>query len=71
VGNETREWVEGKAWLFDDTMEHEAWNRSSALRVVLLFEVWRPELTEEERGLVNAMFESIDAHMGEKPAWEI
>jgi aspartyl/asparaginyl beta-hydroxylase (cupin superfamily) len=71
VGNETRDWVEGKAWLFDDTMEHEAWNRSSGLRVVLLFEVWRPELSDEERGLVNAMFESIDAHMGEKPAWEI
>ena len=71
VGNETREWVEGKAWLFDDTMEHEAWNRSAGLRVVLLFEVWRPELTEVERGLVNAMFESIDAHMGERPAWEI
>ena len=71
VGNETREWVEGRAWLFDDTMEHEAWNRSASLRVVLIFEVWRPELSAEERSLVNAMFESIDAHMGEKPAWEI
>lgn len=71
VGNETREWEEGRAWIFDDTIEHEAWNRSVRPRVVLIFEIWRPELSEEERLLVNAMFESIDAHMGEKPAWEI
>ena len=71
VGNETRDWVEGKAWAFDDTIEHEAWNRSSGTRVILLFEVWKPELTEAERAQVNAMFEAIDAHSGEKPAWEI
>lgn len=71
VGNEMRPWQEGKAWVFDDTMEHEAWNRTQATRVILLFEIWRPELTEEERGLVKAMFEAIDAHGGEKPAWEI
>lgn len=28
VGAETREWREGVAWAFDDTIEHEAWNRS-------------------------------------------
>jgi Aspartyl/Asparaginyl beta-hydroxylase/Tetratricopeptide repeat len=71
VGNETRVPVEGKAWVFDDTMEHEAWNRSDHARVILLFEIWRPELTEEERALVGAMFEAIDAYSGEKPAWSI
>ncbi len=71
VGNDTRAFVEGKAWVFDDTMEHEAWNESDQPRVILLFEIWRPELTEEERRLVSAMFEAIDAHSGEKPAWEI
>ncbi len=71
VGNDTRTPVEGKAWLFDDTMEHEAWNDSDRTRVILLFEIWRPELTEEERGLVNAMFEAIDAYSGHKPAWSI
>jgi hypothetical protein len=39
--------------------------------VILLFELWRPELTDEERGLVCAMFEAIDAYGGEKPIWEI
>jgi aspartyl/asparaginyl beta-hydroxylase (cupin superfamily) len=71
VGNETREWVEGKAWLFDDTIEHEAWNRSGETRVVLLFEVWRPELGEEERRLVAAMFEAIDAQGGARAAWSV
>lgn len=71
VGNDVREVVEGKAWAFDDTMEHEAWNDSDRTRVILLFEIWRPELSKEEQGLVNAMFEAIDAHSGEKPAWSI
>jgi aspartyl/asparaginyl beta-hydroxylase (cupin superfamily) len=62
VGNDTRAVVEGKAWVFDDTMEHEAWNRSSETRVILLLEIWRPELTLEERALVSAMFEAIEAY---------
>jgi len=71
VGNDVRDWVEGKAWAFDDTIEHEAWNHSNGTRVILLFDIWRPELTEEERGLVVSLFEAIDAHSGTKPEWEI
>ena len=71
VGNETRDWVEGRGWAFDDTIEHEAWNGSDRTRVILLFDVWRPELTEDERGLVVSLFEAIDAHTGKKPDWEI
>jgi len=71
VGNETHDWVEGKGWAFDDSIEHEAWNGSDRTRVILLFDVWRPELTEEERRLVVSLFEAIDAHTGRKPDWEI
>jgi aspartate beta-hydroxylase len=72
VGNELRDWHKGKAWLFDDTIEHEAWNRSGETRVILLFDVWRPELSQEERALVVSLFEAIDAHGGgRKPDWEI
>jgi aspartyl/asparaginyl beta-hydroxylase (cupin superfamily) len=71
VGNETRDWAEGRGWAFDDTIEHEAWNGSDRTRVILLFDVWRPELTEEERRLVVSLFETIDAHSGRKPDWEI
>jgi aspartyl/asparaginyl beta-hydroxylase (cupin superfamily) len=67
VGAETREWQMGQAWVFDDTIEHEAWNGSERTRVILLFEIWRPELSAAERALVSAMFEAIDAY-GEEPA---
>lgn len=58
VGNETRAWKRGEAFVFNDSIEHEAWNRSDRDRVVLLFSVWRPELTAEERGLVSALMVS-------------
>ena len=61
VGNETREWEVGKLLIFDDTIEHEAWNDSGEDRVVLIFDVWRPELTAEERRAVTAIFEAIDS----------
>lgn len=64
VGNETREWVEGQAWVFDDTIEHEAWNRSDQPRVILLFEVWQPELTADERQSVQALFQALDGQAG-------
>ena len=57
--------------MIDDTIEHEAWNRSAETRVILLFDVWRPELTLEERDLVIALFEAIDAYSGKPPQWEI
>ena len=55
VGNETRKWRMGEAWVFDDTIEHEAWNDADALRVILIFDVWNPLLTAVERELVNAL----------------
>ena len=52
VGSETREWKVGKAIVFDDSIEHEAWNDSDALRVVLLGDIWRPEIAVEERAAI-------------------
>lgn len=62
VGNQTREWQEGRLLIFDDSIEHEAWNRGTADRVVLLFEVWRPEITPEEREALTVMFEYITGY---------
>lgn len=61
VGNEAREWEVGKLLIFDDTMEHEAWNDSDEDRVVLIFDVWRPEITPDERTAVEAIFAQIDS----------
>ncbi len=68
VGNEVREWEVGKLLIFDDTIEHEAWNDSGEDRVVLIFDVWRPELTEDERRAVTAIFEAIDAQNAQHAA---
>lgn len=61
VGNETREWQEGRMLIFDDSIEHEAKNPSGELRIILLFDIWRPELTETERQAVSAIFDAIDS----------
>ena len=60
VGAETRAWRTGEMLIFDDSVEHEAWNRSTETRVVLLFEVWRPEILPEEREALARLFEAID-----------
>ena len=52
VGGETRQWVEGKAFAFDDTIEHEAWNDSDRRRAVLIIDTWNPHLTERERDAI-------------------
>lgn len=62
VGGETREWRVGEAWAFDDTIEHEAWNRSDQLRAILIFDVWNPHLTETERTLLRAFYPVADAN---------
>jgi aspartyl/asparaginyl beta-hydroxylase (cupin superfamily) len=68
VGSETRPWAEGKACVFDDSIEHEAWNRhADRLRVVLIFDVWRPELSGEERELIGAILNAVDAYGGAAP----
>lgn len=64
VGNETREWREGQALIFDDSFEHEAWNQSDSTRVVLLFEIWRPEISADERNALTAIFETINDYQG-------
>ena len=55
VGAETRPWNVGEAFVFDDTIEHEAMNPTDELRVVFIFDVWHPDLSEVEREAVTAL----------------
>lgn len=64
VGNETRQWVPGTAWVFDDTLEHEAWNDSDQLRAILIFDVWHPHLTAAERALITALSTGLNQFTG-------
>lgn len=62
VGAERRPWKEGRAWVFDDTFEHEAINDSDAPRVVLIFDVWNCYLSAPERELVSALLAGIQEY---------
>ena len=57
VGSETREWREGEALVFDDTIEHEAWNRSDQDRALLILDCWNPHLSEDEQAIILKIFE--------------
>ncbi|HTT96552.1 MAG TPA: aspartyl/asparaginyl beta-hydroxylase domain-containing protein [Rhizomicrobium sp.] len=62
VGNVTREWREGEAWVFDDTIDHEAWNGSDRKRVILMIDVWNPYLQAAERELVSGLLSGMQEY---------
>lgn len=63
VGAETRYWKRGEAFVFDDTIEHEALNPTDKLRIVFIFDVWAPDLSPAERDAVAALFCSAKAEV--------
>lgn len=71
VGAETRAWEEGRCILFDDTFEHEVWNRSDRPRVCLLLDLWHPLLTPVEREAVAALAPVVGEYVmqGFLPPW--
>jgi len=68
VGGETRHWREGEAWVFDDTIEHEAWNDSDQPRAILICDVWSPRLSPAEREGVRQVIDALDRFTGDVPA---
>lgn len=67
VGNETRTYVDGQAWVFDDTIEHEAFNDSDETRIILLFDVWNPRLSAHEREMIAEVSALLDDFNGGAP----
>ena len=61
VAGETRKWKPGEALVFDDAFEHSVWNDGSKERVLLLFDVWHPDLTRDEISAIQAMFREVEA----------
>ena len=57
VADETLAWRDGECLVFDDQFEHEAWNHTDAERGLLLFDVWHPELSADERAAIRGMFD--------------
>lgn len=62
VGYDRRQWREGKCWVFDDTIEHEARNDSDQVRVILMFDVWNPLLSQAEREMASALSSAMAAY---------
>jgi aspartate beta-hydroxylase len=59
VGSETRGWTEGRCIAFDDTYEHEAWNKSDKTRVVMIMDIWNPALSLPEREAMRLVIEAL------------
>ena len=55
VADEVRHWQEGRCMIFDDSFEHEVWNRTDETRLVLLVDLWHPDFTETERTALDAI----------------
>lgn len=66
VGGQQREWQQGKAFVFDDSINHEAWNNSDMPRAVMILDTWSPFLSEAERELVRALTTYIGQYYGTK-----
>jgi aspartyl/asparaginyl beta-hydroxylase (cupin superfamily) len=64
VGADVRTWKKGAAWVFDDSIEHEAWNDSDEIRIILIFDIWNPLLSAAERDLVRALTLGIGRYYG-------
>ena len=64
VGADVRTWKTGQAWVFDDSIEHEAWNDSDEIRIILIFDIWNPLLSAAERDLVRALTVGIGRYYG-------
>ena len=64
VGNEVRDWERGRAWVFDDTLEHEAFNDSDQDRIILIFDIVQPALSPAEQAAIAAVTEALDAFRG-------
>lgn len=56
IGTEKVQWEEGVPVIFDDAYVHRVWNNSDEDRVVLLFDLWHPELQFDEIQSIKDMF---------------
>ena len=55
VEDEHRDVMRGEVCTADDSINHEAWNNGADDRIVLIFDVWHPDLTEQERRDITSL----------------
>jgi aspartate beta-hydroxylase len=71
VGGEERQWEPGKALIFDDTIEHEAWNNSDEPRAVMILDIWNPAISDAERAMVSEAIAGVNDFYGFSQQQEI
>jgi aspartyl/asparaginyl beta-hydroxylase (cupin superfamily) len=62
IGGETRQWTEGKCMVFNDHFRHEAWNHTLVERIVLIIDLWHPDLSTNEIALLEGMHRYASAN---------
>ncbi|XP_070134664.1 aspartyl/asparaginyl beta-hydroxylase isoform X2 [Drosophila bipectinata] len=55
VAEQERTWREGELFIFDDSFEHEVWHNGSLPRLVLILDMWHPELSAHQRRSLPAI----------------
>ena len=60
VGDETRQWIEGKVILFDTSIYHDAINESDEMRYILMLRVWHPDLSNDEREALQFIYDCLE-----------
>lgn len=68
VGNEKRQWSEGRGFVFDDSFEHEVWNEGDSRRIVFIARFYHPALTELEIEALGTLHERVRGLVGENTA---
>ncbi len=63
VESEARTWEEGKCLIFDDSYMHEVWHHGTEVRMVILWDIWHPELTETEIEVLKHIFPIADRYL--------
>ncbi|MGH8155763.1 MAG: aspartyl/asparaginyl beta-hydroxylase domain-containing protein [Rhodanobacteraceae bacterium] len=59
VGGIEHAWRGGRCVTFDDTFEHEAWNKSDKVRAVMILDSWHPDLSDAERDAIALLVGGI------------
>lgn len=72
VQTENRAWEEGKLLLFPDSSRHSAWNHTQHPRMLLLFDIIKPEFREKRRYISSRVLSKIhaDAFYSRNPFWK-
>ena len=68
AGKETRQWQQDKLLVFDDSFLHEAKNESDQQRIVLIFDIWHPDLSNEEKQRIRQVMTRLDQCYQHYPA---